>query len=137
MMRRNAGDYVKRWGAALIRGAATNAEFRYILLFLSPHNVLVVLHFLPPPFLQSSRNAAGRDDPGATPAVFLLLIPTIAADGLLPSTAGRIHSPGMILDSIAPNLLQVASITAYVIWTLELVYFVRTMWRELLKSMRQ
>ena len=27
MMRRNAGDYVKRWGAALIRGAATNAEF--------------------------------------------------------------------------------------------------------------
>ena len=27
MMWRNAGDYVKRWGAALIRGAATNAEF--------------------------------------------------------------------------------------------------------------
>ena len=26
-MWRNAGDYVKRWGAALIRGAATNAEF--------------------------------------------------------------------------------------------------------------
>ena len=27
MMRRNAGHYVKRWAAALIRGAATNAEF--------------------------------------------------------------------------------------------------------------
>ena len=26
-MRRNAGDYVKSWGAALIRGAATNPEF--------------------------------------------------------------------------------------------------------------
>ena len=31
MMRRNAGDYVKRWGAALIRGAATNAEFTVCL----------------------------------------------------------------------------------------------------------
>ena len=30
MMRRNAGDYVKRWGAALIRGAATNAEFTVV-----------------------------------------------------------------------------------------------------------
>ena len=27
MMRRNSGDYVKSWGAATIRGAATNAEF--------------------------------------------------------------------------------------------------------------
>ena len=26
-MRRNAGDYVKSWGAALIRGAASNPEF--------------------------------------------------------------------------------------------------------------
>ena len=26
-MRRNAGDYVKSWGAASIRGAATNPEF--------------------------------------------------------------------------------------------------------------
>ena len=26
-MQRNTGDYVKSWGAALIRGAATNAEF--------------------------------------------------------------------------------------------------------------
>ena len=26
-MQRNAGDYVKSWGAALIRGAATNPEF--------------------------------------------------------------------------------------------------------------
>ena len=32
MMRRNAGDYVKRWGAALIRGAATNAEFTVVLI---------------------------------------------------------------------------------------------------------
>ena len=29
-MRRNAGDYVKSWGAALIRGAATNPEFTVI-----------------------------------------------------------------------------------------------------------
>ena len=27
MMPRNAGDYVKSWGAALIRGAASNPEF--------------------------------------------------------------------------------------------------------------
>ena len=26
-MPRNAGDYVKSWGAALIRGAASNPEF--------------------------------------------------------------------------------------------------------------
>ena len=31
-MWRNAGDYVKRWGAALIRGAATNAEFTVIIV---------------------------------------------------------------------------------------------------------
>ena len=29
-MRRNAGDYVKSWGAALIRGAASNPEFTVI-----------------------------------------------------------------------------------------------------------
>ena len=29
-MQRNAGDYVKSWGAALIRGAATNPEFTVI-----------------------------------------------------------------------------------------------------------
>ena len=33
MTRRNAGDYVKRWGAALIRGAATNAEFSAHLFY--------------------------------------------------------------------------------------------------------
>ena len=35
-MRRNAGDYVKSWGAALIRGAATNPEYTvpvYMLFF--------------------------------------------------------------------------------------------------------
>ena len=30
-MRRNAGDYVKSWGAALIRGAASNPEFTVVL----------------------------------------------------------------------------------------------------------
>ncbi len=30
-MRRNAGDYVKSWGAALIRGAASNPEFTVIV----------------------------------------------------------------------------------------------------------
>ena len=30
MMRRNSGDYVKSWGAASIRGAATNAEFTVV-----------------------------------------------------------------------------------------------------------
>ena len=31
-MWRNAGDYVKRSGAALIRGAATNAEFTVVAI---------------------------------------------------------------------------------------------------------
>ena len=30
-MRRNGGDYIKCWGAALIRGAATNPEFTVII----------------------------------------------------------------------------------------------------------
>ena len=34
-MGRNAGDYVKSWGAALIRGAASNPEFTVIVLQLS------------------------------------------------------------------------------------------------------
>ena len=37
-MLRNAGDYVKSWGAALIRGAASNPEFTvvfFIQYFLS------------------------------------------------------------------------------------------------------
>ena len=33
MMRRNSRDYVKSWGAATIRGAATNAEFTVISQF--------------------------------------------------------------------------------------------------------
>ena len=31
-MQRNAGDYVKSWGAALIRGAATNPEFTVYII---------------------------------------------------------------------------------------------------------
>ena len=44
MMRRNAGDYVKSWGAATIRGAATNAEFTVITVFESRklRNVVVI-----------------------------------------------------------------------------------------------
>ena len=30
-MPRNAGDYVKSWGAALIRGAASNPEFTVVV----------------------------------------------------------------------------------------------------------
>ena len=30
-MPRNAGDYVKSWGAALIRGAASNPEFTVVI----------------------------------------------------------------------------------------------------------
>ena len=58
-MWRNAGDYVKRWGAALIRGAATNAEFTvlHILLlfsdvFVFAADVVVMDHLVipkPPP----------------------------------------------------------------------------------------
>ena len=33
-MTRNAGDYVKSWGAALIRGAASNPEFTVVSSFL-------------------------------------------------------------------------------------------------------
>ena len=29
-MQRNAGDYVKSWGAALVRGVATNPEFTVV-----------------------------------------------------------------------------------------------------------
>ena len=35
-MRRNAGDYVKSWGAALIRGAATNPEFTVL------YNIIII-----------------------------------------------------------------------------------------------
>ena len=34
MMPRNAGDYVKSWGAALIRGAASNPEFTVVAVGL-------------------------------------------------------------------------------------------------------
>ena len=36
-MPRNAGDYVKSWGAALIRGAASNPEFTVIHVNLCFH----------------------------------------------------------------------------------------------------
>ena len=34
-MPRNAGDYVKSWGAALIRGAASNPEFTVVRTWVS------------------------------------------------------------------------------------------------------
>ena len=35
-MPRNAGDYVKSWGAALIRGAASNPEFTVVVCSVWP-----------------------------------------------------------------------------------------------------
>ena len=39
-MPRNAGDYVKSWGAALIRGAASNPEFTVVIWFTSSYELL-------------------------------------------------------------------------------------------------
>ena len=33
-MPRNAGDYVKSWGVALIRGAASNPEFTVLVILV-------------------------------------------------------------------------------------------------------
>ena len=41
-MPRNAGDYAKSWGAALIRGAASNPEFTVVGFNLAFYFTLLV-----------------------------------------------------------------------------------------------
>ena len=77
----------------------SQTSFGSVYNYIQQH-IPVVLHFLPPPCLQSSWDAAGRDDPGSSPAVFLLLPAAAAANRVLPSTAGRFHAPGTILASV-------------------------------------